>query len=116
MSPSQVCHKEKSDDNFRLYELVKDNNANFLGWEAIILFYSALHCVSHFFADLPKPEHPRSHIKISKLMARHLRQYAQDYSDSYYISRWARYEDLEITETWRDLCLRNYNAVKTLVP
>lgn len=118
MSPSQNCHKGKSEENYQLYDLVQSNTTDFIGWESTILFYAALHCVNHFFASLPIPgeRHPGNHDETNNLVSRHLRQYALDYECSYFISRWARYEDWEITETMRNTCLRNYNAVKALIP
>ena len=116
MAPSQKCHKEKSEGNYQFYDFIQSNTTDFKGWEATILFYSALHCVNHFFASLPISKHPNTHKKTNKLVSRHLRPYAPDYIYSYHISRWARYLDITITDTMRDTCLRNYSAVKTLVP
>lgn len=116
MTPSQNSHKEKSEENYQLYDFVQSNTTDFVGWEATILFYAALHCVNHFFASLPIPEHPGNHEDTLSLVSRHLGQYAECYWCSYYISRWARYLDWEITETMQETCLENYNAVKALIP
>lgn len=116
MSPSNTCHKEKSEGCYQLYDFINKNTTSFLGWEASILFYAALHCVNYFFASPPVSKHPNSHKKTNKLVSRHLRNFATDYLFSYQVSRWARYFDINITNTMRDTCLRNYNAVKSLVP
>lgn len=116
LAPSQDSHNKKSKENYQLYDFVRSNTTDYLGWEATILFYAALHCVNHFFVTLPISKHPTTHDEISRLVSRHLRHYAEDYHYSWYISRWARYFDFEITETMRDTCLRNYNAVKALIP
>ena len=116
MPPSTDCHKEKQNKNYEIYEFIKSSTKNYKDWESVILFYSSLHCVDYFFATPPITRHPTGHPQRNKLVSRHLKKYAQNYLYSYHISKWARYEDIEITDTMRDICLRNYNSVKQLVP
>ena len=116
MSPNEICHKEKSELNYRCYELINKSSTDFIEWEATTLFYGALHCVHHFFASLPSPKHPIKHGVTNKLVSRHLRRYAPDYLRAYQISRWARYDDTVITNRMRNECLKCYNDVKKIIP
>ena len=116
MSPDISCHKEKQDKNYNLFKFINQNLTDHQDWESIVLFYAALHCVHYFLAVPPLSIHPKSHTRTNKLISRHLPRFSANYLVAYQVSRWARYDKLEITDEIRDNCTLCFNEVKHLIP
>jgi hypothetical protein len=97
--------------------LLSSNSPNYLDWEVITLFYSALHYVDcaickKRLAGAPVPE-PVDHKHRRKLVVKHFRPIATDYSMLESISQWARYEGVVITPTMVGTAKSIYSSIVT---
>jgi hypothetical protein len=106
--PEKTFHLNKKDSNVQTRDFLKTAN-QFYDWEITTLFYSALHFVDAFFADLANPSqrHPKSHGFRRKMVNRYLGSVALSYGLLNDLSENARYEeftpdasDVEKAEKW----------------
>lgn len=115
------CKKylEKSDNNFKLYEHLKDNNI-FIEWQAVAIFYSALCIAKAYLYSKNFPINSiNSHDTIKYYLA--VEQSAKQskvldfYNNLYRFSRDARYSTKRITQDMINKMLINYGKVKNLL-
>jgi len=108
--PRRDWHTYKHDHNIEAYNFL-NKTIEFTDWKVVVLFYATLHDVDAFFSSLPIPKHPKRHRERRKLVTQHLRPIAQEYYILYELSRWARYEELNITQQFVNTAYESYSKV-----
>ena len=115
---------EKSEDNFKLYEFLSkqaDDN-NFIEWQAVSIFYSALCYVKAYFFSLPNfPDNSiNSHNEIKALLtmesnSKKLMIYEKYYNFLYMCARDARYKCKKTNNKVIERMLTKYREIKRLL-
>jgi len=99
--PKRDWHTRKCKHNLDAYNFLNSATKDFLDWKIVMLFYSVVHDVDAFFDTLPLPpfeKHPKEHKYRRKLVSRYLGIIAQEYHNLDQLSRWARYDNVPITQ------------------
>lgn len=123
MNKSEVSKsfREKSDENFKLYEFLAEEN-KFIEWQAVSIFYSALCYVkAYLYSKNNMPEESiNSHKAImywltTESTTKNLMIYEKYYNFLYNYSRDARYKCNKITPAVIEKMLEKYNKIKELL-
>ena len=109
----------KSEENFRLYEFLK-NNKSFENWQIVALFYSALCYAKAYLYNKNIPQNSiNSHDSIRRWLssesAAKLADVLKYYEPLYRDSRDARYTVKKISKERISKAFENYNKVKELL-
>jgi hypothetical protein len=117
--PRLDWHINKRQHDLDTSTLLSRNSPNYLDWEVVTLFYSALHYVDSAICKkrltgVPIPE-PSDHKHRRKLVVKHFRPIATDYSTLEGISRWARYQEVVITPTMVGTAQSLHSSIVTYV-
>lgn len=110
---------EKSDENYKLYELLKNNN-KFIDWQIVSIFYSALCLAKAYLYSKNIPLNSiNSHDNIKYYLATEANAKRSDvlvyYNNLYRNSRDARYTTKRMTQGRLNNCLIDYEKVKDLL-
>jgi hypothetical protein len=109
----------KSDENFALYEFLKDSN-KFDGWQLVAIFYSALCIAKAYLYNKKFPKNSiNSHDSIKNWLASETEAKRLNvlyyYESLYRDSRDARYSTKKISKARISKALENYEVVKKLL-
>lgn len=114
-------YKEKSEENFKLYEFLAQEK-RFVEWQAVSIFYSALCYVKAYLYSMPNmPEESiTSHKSImywltTERNAKNLMIFEKYYNFLYNYSRDARYKYNKINEKIVTRMLEKYREIKKLL-
>lgn len=69
--PTVAEHLETARRNHGVSNFLLDNKSEYTEWEAICLFYSAVHLLEAYLASMPVPYHPGSQSERSSSVARY---------------------------------------------
>lgn len=114
-----ISYISKSEENFNLYEFLKEND-KFKSWQIVALFYSALCYVKAYLYNKNIPKNSlNSHESIKNWLATETEakrlNVLRFYEKLYFDSRDARYSTKKISEQRIEQALVNYETVKSLL-
>ncbi len=110
--PSQIWHQKKSQHDLDAYHHIETRKDEFIDWESVTPFYSALHLVDEQLAT--RNIHPRNHSTRNTYVRLQLKTLRQPYAFLYHLARKARYE-VDISQLERDRAIVHLKTINSLL-